>query len=220
MSCNENKKIKLIPVYKYYKDYPEFYEGKRKYSFNKNLKLLNSEFLSEIIIKDSGNFIATRIESDRYQDSFTVQANSIIVDNLIMYSYYKYLRYGTGSINYGSLDQIEYALEKDIRKKRLIFVLSDNRENITNSVYIDWSSNRYNDVSHLKLKEFPYPIYMWEINKTTDTITTNLSLKSIKLLYTEFEGIYIYKKYKEIVLDFQYSTFDRIFFDHIEFIDY
>ena len=119
-------------------------------------------------------------------------------------------------------DYIEYALEYDTRKKRIIFAFGDYKKDYYSSAYIDWSTKDYlNDGQQTIKMVLDYvPRYMWEINKTTDTITTNLSLNSIKLLYPEFEGVYIFKKYKEIIIDFNYSTFDSTFYQNIKFIDY
>ncbi|MCL5990629.1 MAG: hypothetical protein M1419_00820, partial [Bacteroidetes bacterium] len=127
------------------------------------------------------------------------------------------------------LIQIEYPLEKYARKKVVLFILKDEYDQrIHKSAYISWSSLQSNIlILHpkkglnliFKNQGYYYPVYMWGINKTTDTIETNLSINSIKSLYPEFQGKYIFKKYSEIIVNYKYSTLDTSFFNNIQFID-
>ena len=223
ISCKNEKKYQFIPLEKfskYYKIYPEFNDNREKYFLTTNLKLIDNNFFSKIIANDSNNFIFTRTISYNGYALNILQANQFVLDNILLFKFYKYLTF-TSERYSKCFYQIEYSLEYDNRKKRVIFAFGDFVKSNFQSAYIDWSSRLYNDFSHIpyKAKLDFVPLYMWEINKTTDTITTNLSLKSIQQLYHEFDGVYIYKKYKEIILDYSFSTFDSTFYQNIKFIE-
>ena len=101
ISCNDQKKEKFIPLEKlskYYKLYPEFYDERPKYTIEKNIKLINEEYFSRILIIDSNNFIFTKTVSYKPYALNTFQANQFVLDNILMFKFYKYVRYTSKTI--------------------------------------------------------------------------------------------------------------------------
>lgn len=61
---------------------------------------------------------------------------------------------------------------------------------------------------------------MWKINKISDIIVSNINYVLIKLLYSKFQGIYIFNKYSAIGVKYEYVIGDTSFYKNIEFKDY
>ncbi|HRP03151.1 MAG TPA: hypothetical protein PLE30_10940 [Candidatus Kapabacteria bacterium] len=203
----------------------KFYDENHQY-FNNNVhptlfessKFINQDSVYNLIIEDSVNFIQlSRINYIEFSPYLTLQVNEIIKDNIVDYLCYKYLSFN-GNFN-ANLTQIEYPLDSFGRKKMLIFGISYNRdfENLK-CTYIEWSNIPYLDNSFMN-DSMDYSLYLWGINKSTDTITTNLSIKTIKKLYPDFKGKYIFKKYRKIIIDHSYSSFDNSLFNNIKFVE-
>lgn len=218
LSCDNDKKF---VIYKgaYYEDFPEYYDHFIRYTLTENTKLLNTDIIVKVLT-DSSNFINYRkinqIDTIPY---LTLQSIEYYKDNIRDFLFYKYMIYSSNDY-LGEMYQIEYPLELSGRKKMLILAFEHNFDALANgAAYIQWSSKPMN-ISDLKYNpDVAIPFYIWGINKLTDTITTNLSMKTLQQLYPDFEGVYIYKKYKEITIDHSFSSFDRSLFEHIEFVE-
>lgn len=218
-SCKENR-IKLVFPDDILKEHNLKDSDLR---FANSIKLIDPDKTAKVIINDSLEFISTKIINRvEFAPFETIQAIQIVRDNVVDFLFYKYYKYST--IEKQGVTHIEYPLDTINRQKMMLFILGyhDGQKNLK-SAYIKWSSKAYNeppDYMKKTLQDRPYNyLYLWGINFLTDSITTNLSLKSIKLLYPDFEGVYVFKKYKRIILDHNYSTFDRTFFKHIEFVE-
>ncbi len=218
LSCDNDKKIR---IYKgpYYEDFPEYYDNFIRYTLTENTKLLNSAIIVKVL-NDSSNFINYRninqVDTIPY---LTLQSIEYYKDNIRDFLFYKYMIYSSKDYQ-GKMYQVEYPLELSGRKKMLILAFEHNFDTLANgAAYIQWSSKPMN-IDDLKYNpDVAKPSYLWGINKLTDTITTNLSIKTLQQLYPDFEGVYIYKKYSEITIDHSYSSFDRSLFEHIEFVE-
>lgn len=220
-SCETEEKFTLAPP-EYYDDFPEYYDDFTSYTIRENTKLLSSEFVIKLLLLDSSNLI--KINHNRHNNfapNLTLQAIEYYRDNERDFLFYKNLLY-TSTSYHGVLYQIEYPIELNGRKKMIIMALKQYYNKYSmQAAFVEWSSKPMNPINIDNPPELDYagPKYLWGINKLTDTITTNLNQKSIKKLYPDFKGVYIYKKYKEIIFDYSYSTFDRSFFEHIVFIE-
>ncbi len=218
--------------YIYEKDYEDYYFDKLNYEFNNNAKPKNADTVFALMMADSINLIDLKRINLPHPD-FTEKSNlnihELIIGSEKSYFFYKHWEQIVNNHFHNFLIQIEYPLEKYARKKVVLFILKDEYDQrIHKSAYISWSSLQSNIlILHpkkglnliFKNQGYYYPVYMWGINKTTDTIETNLSINSIKSLYPEFQGKYIFKKYSEIIVNYKYSTLDTSFFNNIQFID-
>lgn len=191
--------------------------------FSNNIKLIDQVKVFNAIIKDSLNLINTKtINRDEFVPFETIQAIEIIRDEVIDFQFYKYYKYKAES--HRTLTHIEYPLDSINRQKILIYCINEfPDENNFVSAYIKWSSKAYNQPPDYMMDKINEPyftyLYLWDINFLTDSITTNLSLQSIKKLYPDFNGVYTFKKYNKIIIDHSYSSFDRSLFNHISFIE-
>lgn len=220
----EQKENKLIVLDKdeYYPNYPDFYNFRlREYYENiHNGYFANPKRIISSIMQDSLAFIPFLYNNayiDRQQDTY-LTFKSIILrrDRDFQIVFYKFCTYYT---DLGKFFHIEYPVIQDARIKAQLFVIINPKNpDILKSAFIIWSSKPANTIDmKYSNKDMATPIYMWGINKTTDTITTNLSLQTIKSMYLDFEHVYNFKKYKSIEVDYQYTTMDDSFFKHIKF---
>ncbi len=216
-SCND-KRVKLYFPEDQLKEHniPSF-----DIRVERNLQRINASYIMNIIMIDSINFIETNKKNlENFEPYETLQAIELMRDNIKDFIFYKYYLYNTQ--NGYSLQHIEYPIDSLGRKKVIIYTITKNYENIKlNSAYIKWSSKPYNELPDYLMKDYEnfVPLYLWEINFLTDTITSNLSFKTIQRLYPDFQGKYIFKKYKEIIIDHSYSSFDRSLFEKIKFVE-
>lgn len=85
-----------------------------------------------------------------------------------------------------------------------------------NAFYIKWTNR---SPAHELLKSDTYvdsPFYIWELGKSTDTVYTNLDEKIIRSTYPDFKGVFVYKKYNIITLDYKYNPNKPEFYDNIK----
>lgn len=216
---------KMMSDTKYYKDYPEFYNNRRAYELNKNSSLINKQLAYRILQKEENKLTNINIINLVIPDFYFIKKPvfkmyEFRVGTSIQCIFFKYLEIWP-NINSDPILHIEYPLTKRAREKMMILVWEKliNKKDLK-AAYIHWISDKANMIYLMNYDVAEkYPIYMWGINKSTDTLYSNLSKRSIKLLFPEFRGEYIYKNYSNIELDYQYSLEDNSFFENIEFIE-
>jgi hypothetical protein len=221
LACNPQKdKVKFVPMEEteYTKEFT--YKIPIHHKIYEGMKHIDPKYIDSFIKTEKNNSIKiVFINQEAFKPFLTMQINEIVKDNLIDYLIYKYLHYYVES---GELCHIEYPLDSSGRSKRIIYYSSWRPDLYTfYSYYIDWSNKPIADRSWMNNEDddTDYSLYTWSINRSTDTIKTNFSQKTINKLYPDFEGVYIYKKYKEITIDHSFSSFDRSLFEHIEFVE-
>lgn len=224
---NHNPNYVVHPDTKYifYDDYPDYYENYYQFEFVENTKLIVGTKILNLMLKNNENLIGLHKINQDFDDF--PEINTLTVVNQIgrnrslkFYKYQMYFNLDTSAwlINY------EYPIDTTLRKKIKIFELhyeypNPNPDTLYKSCYIEWSSKQANVFDkHPELQSWR-PEFMWGINKTTDTIQTNLSRESIMTLYPDFNGVYIFKKYSKIEVDYSYQIKDSSFFNHIKFIE-
>lgn len=223
-SCKQEKghSIKIFEKI-YAADYHDYYSNRLNYEFKMNGTPINANKICDLILADSANFVTLNrinLADPDFSEKSILSVHEKYFGPEDSYFFYKHIV--NQSLKHGCLVlQIEYPVEESGRNKVMIFSLMHKRtQRINKSAYIRWTSLRADLYSHLG-PEFAekHPSYMWGINKSTDTVETNLSFRSIKALYPDFQGKYILKKYKEIIVDYNYSTVDQSLFNHITFIE-
>lgn len=224
--CIEDKKSNNLTYWEafetvFYKDYPEYYHNHVKYEFGRNAKIVDSQIYFEKIEKDSMNlFQLYKINSKvpDFRDEIIMKIIKRRVGGDESYIFYKYDDNYVGT-NGNCLLNIEYPIDYSSRRKMKILAMYGlEQEHPYRAAFVQWSSKPTNRRVSYYDSTAP-PVYMWGINKTTDTIWTNFSEESIKKLYPEFEGVYIFKKYDKVEIDYSYSTDDVEFFENIKFIE-
>lgn len=205
----------------YRKDYKEFYINRLAYEMKTSAPSIELQRINQYLLMDSLHLVPLIRRNLKYHDLkekaiLFVKEKICLVDISIERSYifYKYVD--------ERIVQLEFPIEESGRNKMVIFFIRNNlnNEKIHKAGYIRWTSLEacyFKGYTWEEKKETP--IYMWGINKSTDTVETNLCLKSIKELYPDFQGTYVFKKYKEIIVDYKYSTLDQSLFKHIKFVE-
>lgn len=237
ISCKESEKNTNIDLYDILRyivsnplefEYPYFYKDQMSFEINANVFPINGKEFYNLLLRDSSELIDVRIknlDSNNY--------NLIYKESFILGSYlckegvsYKFYKHYHGPINYKTdFYQIEYPLVRNSKEKILIFVISKKQKfnhYSYNAAYIKWFSRNAQKSNYPFLPWDPnqkYPIYMWGINKSTDSIYTNFSERSIKELYPEFNGKYVFRNLNKIIIDYQYDIESKEFYENIELIE-
>ncbi|MCX6154067.1 MAG: hypothetical protein NT007_07905 [Candidatus Kapabacteria bacterium] len=229
MSCSNRKSdnssaIIISQIKAKFSDiFPEFYNSSKRFEFEYKLNYIlpDPNKLHSIIISDSSNLsMLKNRDKIGFADSLLTET-SIKMSQLhwegnreIFFSFYKNIDLILD--NRHSLCLIEYPLEKYARVKVQIisFQLDLFSSNYVSAI-IQWSNEPMNYQQDIKFA----PIYIWGINQTTDTIRSNLQLNTIKSLFPEFKGTYIFKKFKEVIIDDNYLNKGDDFFNHIQIIE-
>lgn len=237
ISCKESEKNTSINLYDVFKiissnpleyDYPHFYKDQMSFEINANVLPINGKEFYNLLLRDSIELIDVRIkklDSNNY--------NLIYKEGCILGSYrckegvsYKFYKHYHGNINYRTeFIQLEFPLVRNSKEKILIFLISKKQEfhhYKYNAAYIKWSSRNAQKSNYPFPPRDPnqkYPIYMWGINKSTDSISTNFSERSIKELYPEFNGKYVFRNLKKIIIDYQYDIESKEFYENIKLIE-
>lgn len=193
-------------------DLDNYFVNSLNYELQHNALSLDGNIIKSIFLNDSANLI------ELYNDNFKVNNNTIlrvvsiprgIHTGLLFYKYMHYeMQYPAHNLLH-----VEYPLDENGRKKIQIFEISD--YDLPKAAYIIWSSKPINFNGSIIARDSK-SIYTWGINKSTDTIISNLKFNTIKSIYKDFEGVYIFKKYKSITFNYKYPTDNGSFFEHIE----
>lgn len=216
---NTNKSKYSVVVYKWINEYPEFYSNPLKYEIDNNLKSINTNIIYNVLKNDSCNLMKMQRINLKSKDSTILIVKERRHNNNLGLIIYKQLEQYYYEKNC-KIVQYEYPLSNDSRRKIVIFGIEYlDKQNESFCCYVSWSSTPVNVFKNEKTPKLTFYNYMWGINKSTDTITSNLSLNNIKSLYPEFEGIYIFKKYSSLVLNHEFPSNDLSFYSNIEFID-
>lgn len=191
-----------------------FLDNRLQYTINKTAKKIAEEKIRNIFHADSTELVNTKILNyeQMHEGNHTVYQlkERVTDDNIIDFVVFKHLKYA-------GYYQVEYPLDETGRLKMNILISIEVNPKIIQSAYIKWTSKSVfgrDSVAGIKISS----LYTWDINKTTDTIWTNLSLGSIKKLYPEFHGKYIHKMLDSIIINYNYSTHDYEFYNNIKFI--
>jgi hypothetical protein len=233
VGCSEdsNPKSDEQKYFLYYKwcfNYPDFCKNRYNYELVNNGFLLDEKKIKSIYptLKDSLiDLFNVYLSNFQIYDEQALQVsirNQGIEKGYIFYKYLTNMSSNGFVVNEDYyLRQIEYPIEETGRKKMMIlsFWKQKVKQPDSEAAFIEWSSIRVDSIPIKWGLYDSYPIYMWGINKTTDTLKTNLSLECIKMMFPEFEGEYIYKNYKKIEINYEYSTFQKEFYDSIKFIE-
>lgn len=201
-------------------DILNYQENSFDYELYHNSIKMNKQQLEVILKNDSANLIESTIKNMTIETIEVLPLLKIVQlwkSDFVDFQFYKIYRSMHGA---KYLYEYEYPISYSGRLKTKVILIEPLpvRHN-PKGAYIKWSSKPvYNEDLYVDYNE-NHSIYMWGINKTTDTLTTNLSLKTIQILYPEFSGIYIFKKYKKIIVDYQYVMQGNEFFKKIEFIE-
>lgn len=212
-----------IHLRKWEKEYPEYYKNRFKYYLDHYNNILNVKNIIDLMKTEAPNMINLiqlnnhsfnkdifQLKEVKYENSGNSKSNFQILKHITENSFE----------NESEIIQIEYPSTYNTRKKCLIISKINYNNKIKNKCfYVQWSTKP----DHLMNFEIigPYkPCYMWGINKTTDTLLTNLTLINVKKLFPQFEGIYIFKTFKEIIIDYSYETSDISFYWNIEFVPF
>ena len=237
ISCKEHEKDTSIELYDILRiiysnplefEYPYFYKDQMSFEINANVLPINGKEFYNLLLRDSSELIDVRI---KHLDSNNY--NLIYKEGCIFGSYrckegvsYKFYKHYHGILNYrAKFFQIEFPLVRNSKEKILIFLISKKQEfghYKYNAAYIKWFSRNAQKSNYPFLPwdlNQKYPIYMWGINKSTDSIYTNFSERSIKELYPEFNGKYVFRNLNKIIIDYQYDIESKEFFDNIKFIE-
>jgi hypothetical protein len=213
----------------YPEKFKDFYINIMSYELSNNSKLIPVDTLSEIFNENSINNIP--FSQKEFQNTKNTEVFSMIKLSYKALNYFAFFK----NMEIFFIDKqesyllIEYPVDYSARCKMLIIAQKKSlpmfsEENYSKSFFVKWSTRpafSYIKSKHkkIKTKEKSIPVYTWGINITTDTITTNLSLKNIKQLYPDFEGKYLFKKYDSIVVDYSYINNFELFFKKIKFFE-
>jgi hypothetical protein len=218
-SCDKKKTYHFNYIFQ--SDYPDYYWDRQNYEITNNLLPKNYFHLYDKFLKDSMNSILLKRNNLKHPDFTTKYILKVLEKTIGAKKTYFFYKHILNDYNDKSILHIEFPLDKNGREKMLILsIINEYKERTHKASYIRWTSKQANLYKHLRFEgRYKNPIYMWGINKTTDTIVSNLSLNNIKKLYPDFNGKFIQKKYKQINIDYNYSTGDTAFFNNIEFVE-
>lgn len=194
----------------------EFYFNRLDYELKHNTLSIHADSLKNLLLSNYNMLINVKLIGKYrfYKSDVVLKVVDMPRGIERAYLFYKYYFHSTSSI-YNPILHIEYPLQSDGRKKICIYILkNDSLQTDGNAAYIQWSSKAVN-LEEGNLIQHRIPIYTWGINTTTDTVITNLSIKDIKILYPNFSGVFIRKQYKELILNYKYSTSNGEFFNNI-----
>ena len=224
-SCN-NEKDDLqthglrLAVIRFWNDYFDYYFSKFQFEYEHNTKLINIDTLLNVFSLDSSNMIKLihknfEMLNPTEYTNLTVRQEKVNNTEIIRINFYKIFNVPYIE-DFKKVLHIEYPVDRNAREKMIILSVQtlkpDNRDiPYKQAALINWINlPAYSD---------DFPCYMWGINKSTDTLRTNLSLESIKMLYPEFNGVYVFRKYDSIVVDYQYIKNINVFFRKIKFYE-
>jgi len=225
ISCNNKSDdiqtpIKPPETLRFFGEYTDYYVSKFQFEYKHNSKLIDIDTLLTVFKRDSSNMIKLVSKNSDLMcieefNNLIVKQKKVLNTKLIRYDFYKifnvqYQNYFKKALH------IEFPKDKNAREKIMILSIQTLKPNnramlFDNGAYIKWIN--------MPAYSEDYFCYMWGINKSTDTITTNLSLESIKMLYPDFEGKYIFKKYDSIVVDYSFIDNFELFFKKIKFFE-
>lgn len=227
VSCEGNKNPYIYDLktitheYAYEKYYPDYYKNKLLYEAQHNIPLRDPENVRRLISIDSNALIPLYRKQWPYIMNDTNDIFKIVSKKSDYYTF-QYLFYKRilclDEMDRHVLFHIEYPLELSGRKKLTIFSIVEygfEIDTMMKSAYIIWSSKGANSTTKNSNYHGHNSVYMWEINRSTDTIITNLSYSTIKRLYPDFYGVYRKGKYKSITIDESLPSDE--FFNKIEF---
>jgi hypothetical protein len=201
--------------YLYFDIYPEFYKNSLEYEnriiskknedrylslFSTNkVKFINLKIKNGSVIKSKSNVFKIN-QNNKYKKTVNILKHNLLFNE-----------------NFNkSILQIEYFVTKNSKIKMMIFGFPN--DSINNCFYIKWSSKNVDDfIKPCSRRGLFSPTFMWGINKSTESITSNLDSETIKQLFPDFEGLYYLENFKEIIIDYKYNIENLDFYWNIEF---